>query len=166
MKKIKKKAQSGIGNAGFTLTELMVVIGSLAILFGLINVSLVGFYRRPIQRGINDILIADIRSQQLKAMTGDSNGGVNTSYGIFFSQNSYTLFKGSSYAPGDPSNFLVNLDDGLSFTDVTFPSSVVIFQKGDGEVVNWATGLDGVSITDSQTGRITQIKINRYGATY
>jgi len=155
-----------IRSGGFTLTEFVVVISALAILFGLINVSLIGFYRKPVQRGANDVLTADIRSQQLKAMTGDSNGGVNSDYGIHFSQNSYTLFKGSTYSSNDPSNFVINLSDEMSFTSVTFPSSNVIFQKGNGEAINWVTGSDGVSITDSQTSKVTTIKINRYGATY
>ncbi|KKR39592.1 hypothetical protein A2210_03350 [Candidatus Woesebacteria bacterium RIFOXYA1_FULL_40_18] len=153
-------------NKGFTLTELIVVMGALGILFGVVNISLIGFYRRPVQRGANNVLVADARSQQLKAMTGDSNGGVNSSYGIYFSQNSYTLFKGSSYIPDDPSNFVVNLSEGMSFTNNTFPAASVVFQKGNGEVVDWASGSSGVSIADSQTGIVTQVRINRYGATY
>ena len=153
-------------NSGYSLTELIVVIGVLGILFGLINISLTGFYRRPVQRGINNVLTADIRSQQLKAMTGDSNGGVNDSYGIYFSQNSYTLFKGSSYSPSESSNFIINLTEGMSFTNITFPASTIVFQKGNGEVVNWVSGESSVSIADSETGITTLVRINRYGATY
>jgi type II secretory pathway pseudopilin PulG len=152
--------------AGFTLTELMVVMGVLIILFGFTGISLVGFYRRPVQRGISDVLTADLRSQQLKAMMGDSGGGANSSYGIYFSQNSYTLFKGSVYNPNDPTNFTVNLSEGITFTDITFPLSTIVFQKGNGEMANWAAGASGVSTTDSQTGQLTQLRINRYGATY
>jgi prepilin-type N-terminal cleavage/methylation domain-containing protein len=128
---------------GFTLTELMITIGLLLILLAFASLNLVGTIRKPVEAGARDILISDIRSQQIKAMTGKGDD-----FGIDFNSDSYTL---------TPDNFTVILPDGFVFT--TTPQ--LTFEKGTGET----TGVT-VFLQDIQSGQEREIKVNKYGATY
>jgi prepilin-type N-terminal cleavage/methylation domain-containing protein len=145
---------------GFTITELVIVMGLLTILFSLGSVTLLNSYRKPVQQSITNILTSDLRAQETKAMTDDAY------YGIYFGTSSYTLFKGASYNEASASNFIVNLDEGYQFTTVTFPGSQIVFSPISGEVANWVAGTDTLSIKDSSNSIVGSLKINKYGATY
>lgn len=145
---------------GFTITELLVVMGVLAVLFSLTSVILVGAFRKGTATDDSDVLISDIRSQELKAMTTASY------FGIHFEANSYTLFKGSSYSSSDPSDFVVALGGGDKFANVTFPSMQIIFLPVSGEIQNWNTSTNQISIKDAGNTVVKSLKLNRYGATY
>lgn len=128
---------------GFTLTELVVTIGLLLILFTFSSLNLLGTIRRPTEAGIYDVLISDVRSQQIKAMTGKGDG-----YGISFTSNSYIL---------TPDNFTVDLPDGYTFT--TTPQ--VVFEEGTGETTQVS-----ILLQETRSGETREIRINKYGATY
>jgi prepilin-type N-terminal cleavage/methylation domain-containing protein len=128
---------------GFTLTELVVTIGLLLILFTFSSLNLLGTIRRPTEAGIYDVLISDVRSQQIKAMTGKGDG-----YGISFASNSYTL---------TPDDFTVDLPDGYTFT--TTPQ--VVFEEGTGETTQVS-----ILLQETRSGETREIRINKYGATY
>jgi len=122
------------------------VTGVLAILFALTTINLGRIPSSTSQAATYDVLISDIRSQQIKAMTG------NSGFGIHFDSGSYTL---------TPQNFVVNLDPGLTFTGVSYASGNLNFAALSGD------GVDGsLTITNSQTGSTTAVNINKYGATY
>lgn len=145
---------------GFTITELVIVMALLGVLLSLGSITLLNSYRKPVQRNMQDILIADVRAEQMNAMTTDSY------YGIHFETTTYTLFKGGTYSVNDSSNFVVNLDEGYKFTGITLPSSQIIFSPYSGDINGWIAGSDAVSIEDSSNTIVATLKINKYGATY
>jgi len=154
---------------GFTVVELLVSIGILTVLFALTTINLTRLPSSASQSSIYDRLASDLRGQQTKAMVGYDSaappvGGV--SYGVHFETTSYTLFNGSDYSSGDPSNFVVNLDPNLTFTEIKFPNSRVVFDAGSGNIAGYTVGSDSVSITDSLTGEVKTLRLNKYGATY
>lgn len=155
MEKFKRKF-----HRGFTLVELLVSMGILAVVFAISTIALSSIIPNTSQSNARDSLISDIRSQQTQAMTNDA------SYGILFENTSYTLFKGAVYSASDPNNYVVNLDPSLLINDVTFNGKQIIFSPGTGDVSGYIQGSDGMTITNSQTGINTNIKINKYGATY
>lgn len=113
---------------GLTIVELLVVMAIAIILWGISTIVFI----RP-QEVVNldatvATLTADMKAQQTKAMSGDAG----SDYGIHLETNSYTLFVGSTYDSSDPNNFAVNVDNPIQITDVTFPGSNLIFQKGSG----------------------------------
>lgn len=152
-----------INEKGFTLTELIVVMGILTILLSFVTLNLVNIQQKTSQRSTLDVLIADIKDQQNKAMAGGTKSGQNTDYGIYFEANRYILFQGSSYVSGDSSNFAVNLDSGLTFTNILFPSSQIVFQRVSGEVIGFTSGQNTVTLTNSSNNDQKTIQINRYG---
>ena len=154
------KPVSGETGAGYTLIELLVSIGILAVLFALITINISPLPSNTLQATNLGILLADIKSQQSLAMASDS------SYGVYFESASYTLFKGSGYTQGLFTNTVVDLDSGIVFSDITFPGSVIVFSPGTGDIAGYAVGVDSFTIRNSVTGKSTEVKINKYGATY
>lgn len=145
---------------GFTLVELMVSMGILVLLFALSSVNVSQLPSNTLQETNLDILISDIRSQQTLSMSS------GFSYGIHFESDGYTMFKGNTYTQGLPTNTVVPLDQGIVFTDITFPDSTIIFSPGSGDVSNYISGQDSFSIKSDATNKTTVVKINKYGATY
>lgn len=145
------------GSAGFTLVELMVSIGILVILFTISTINFSTILPNTSQSTTINSLVSDIRAQQTKAQAG------NSQYGIHFESASYTLFKGTTYSSTDPSNFVVTLDPTVRLTST---GSQIVFSSGSGDVSDPPGGNENVSLTNSETNKVTVIKVNKYGATY
>lgn len=148
---------------GFTLIELLVVIGIISIFLVLISINLVGPQRRATAGEILAVLSVDLRAQQLKSMLGDSGSTTPDPYGIYFTGESYTLFKGNAYNVSDPSNFRVELAPGFAFTGIDFPDYTILYSRGSGEVGNFVSDTYEINLTDTQDGSNTVIIVNRYG---
>jgi prepilin-type N-terminal cleavage/methylation domain-containing protein len=149
---------------GFTIIELMVSIGILAVLFALTTINITRLPSSASQSSSYDRLVSDLRGQQTKAMVGynsvtGATGG--SAYGVYFdvTANSYTLFAGLNYS-GGTEYYTVDLDPNLTFTGITFPNSQVVFAIGSGD-----TASGSASITNSLTGEVKTLKLNKYGAT-
>ena len=147
--------------SGFTLIELIIVIGISLLLFGFMTINLVGNQKIVSVNSVRDGLVSDLTSQQTKAM-GGAGGAAGTSFGIYFLSDKYILFQGASYSPEDTSNFSVNLDSGNIFTSISFPASSIIFASGSGQIIGFQNGQNTIEIGDSQGTRRT-VTINRYG---
>lgn len=149
---------------GFTLPELIITMGILSILFGFVAVNLIHLQRRSSLTTTVDTLVSDLYSQQNKAMVGDTQGsGTISDYGVYFESNRYVLFRGSSYDPSDITNFPVNLDPSLTFTNITFPSSSIVFSRGGGDVSGWTSVSDSVVLDDTTNTDQKTIETNVYG---
>jgi len=148
-------------NKGFTLIELVVVLGIFFTVFTIVTISLVNVTRTTSVNSVSDTLTTDMGLQQTKAMQGD--GGAGSNYGIYFEQDKYILFKGNSYSPSDPANFSVNLDSGIIFSNVAFPNSTIIYASRSGEIIGFTDGSSIIEINDSQGSKTESMTINRYG---
>lgn len=147
----------------------MVVMGVFAILVGISSINLLTAQRQSLVSSTFSTFISDARSQQVKAMTGDAGTAPDSgSYGIYFTQNSYTLFEGTSYDPNSSTNFVVNLPSSVIFQTINLPNSSIIFNDGDGSVINYSsaqndvvlsstTGTETKTITFSDLGTIPQV---------
>lgn len=143
---------------GFTFPELIIILSILAVVFGFITINLVNSQHRSSLTGTVDTLISDMKSQQLKAMVGATEGRTSAdSYGIYFQTNNYTLFHGTTYSSSDPANFVITLDPLVQFA--SFPATVVFSQRsGETGMVNTITIQDIGNSTNQKT-----IMVNRYG---
>lgn len=170
MKKIIFSAKSSFflkirkNHKGFTIPELIVVMSVFMILTGLITTNLVNLNRSTTLNSVITTLISDLKQQQIKAMTGDTEGRTqNDKYGVHFESTGYILFHGASYNSSDNSNFTVNLDNSMEFSNILFPSGNIIFEKGSGKIAGFVSGSDSVSIRNIETKTGKTIKINKYG---
>ncbi len=147
---------------GFTYIEVVVVFGILATMFLLFGgLSFRSQYQTLTAQGVES-LISDLRGQQIKAMTGDSGGILQTDdYGLFLSGASYILFRGSSYAAGNTTNTTINFPDGVSAT-TTFSGNQVIFSKDSGEIAGYDSLNNLITISYSNGGVQRQIRLNKF----
>lgn len=126
---------------GFSLIELIVVISIIGILS---SVAVTNLFNSKYSASLGtsvDILITDIKQQQLKAMVGDTEGrGIHPdAYGIHFETGSYTLFHGTNYSQSDSSNAKINLGDNIQVSSAPFLNSAIIFATQSGEILNFST---------------------------
>jgi prepilin-type N-terminal cleavage/methylation domain-containing protein len=150
--------------SGFTIIELLVVIG----LFGLLASFVVVNLMRPMTKASVDsslsTLISDLRQQQIKSMVGSSDGLSSAQYfGIYFSGSSYTLFHGTDYSAGDETNFVVNLDVNLNLS-TTFPGNQVVFSRRSGEITGFVNGSNVITVTNTADGETSSFSLNQLGA--
>ena len=153
--------ESSKTQAGFTLVELLLVIGIIAILFTTATINLVNAQHTTTVAAAVDELVADLKVQQTKAMVGtkDTRGNEN-SYGIHFSSDKYSLFQGTT----DPQSGDFDVTPtGISFT-TNLPSGSLVFTQRSGEFRNYVSGTT-YTITVKNTNSTDQkvLTINKYG---
>jgi prepilin-type N-terminal cleavage/methylation domain-containing protein len=151
---------TNVSTSGFTLVELLIVMALIGVLTTLTVVNLVQPQRSASVAGAVEVLVADLRSQQLKSMAGDSqSASAAQAHGVYIQSDRYTLFKGS-YSGGDTDNFVVQ-PDGVSFS-TAFASSQISFQKASGEPASFNPSANTITVSNI-SGESKTITVNRYG---
>jgi prepilin-type N-terminal cleavage/methylation domain-containing protein len=130
--------------SGFTMVEITIVLGIIALLFSIASINLSNTYPKSSLKDAAELLIADIKQQQL-----ESNAG------IYFANEKYILFSGSSYNASNSSNYNV-LQDEINFTS-TAPGSTIVFIGG-----TLPTGYT-ITLTQNNTFDTVTISLNKYG---
>ena len=149
-------------NRGFTIVELLLIMGITSILIGLITMNLVKVQRNTSVSASVDSFIADLKGQQVKAM----NGALATSngyYGVYLQSNTnnYVLFHGSVYSASDSTNAPVAMDSSISIT-TTFLNNSVVFLPVSGEVTYTGTQ-NTITLSNKNGSENAKITFNKYG---
>ena len=109
-------------------------------------------------------LMNDIKLQQLQSMSGYDLATVQTNnYGIYFETSSYTLFHTPTYQNNASTNFVINLDNGNTFSTINLPSSQIIFASSSGMITNFDPSKNSLIITNTNTNESKTMMFNRYG---
>ena len=141
---------------GFTLVELAVVTAIVVILLGFITISLVRSQQTASLTSAEEILLADLRQQQLKSMVGDTEGRTTSDYyGIHFDSNQYVIFHGTTYLASDSTNFVTSLPSNMQFNN---PNYNIIFSKLSG-----TTSATIMELQDKTNSRLKKIHMNMSG---
>jgi len=132
------------------------VLSILTTLLGFVTINLSSSQQKTSLSTTVQTIISDMKAQQIKAMTSDTEGRPTpSSYGIHFDANQYVLFHGSAYLSTDPSNFVVPLPPNL---ECTIPTDV-IFSQRSGEIgASTAITIENVTSSEQRT-----IQLNKYG---
>jgi prepilin-type N-terminal cleavage/methylation domain-containing protein len=152
-----------MGKKGYTLIEILLVLAIVGILLSITMVSLSTVQQNTYQNSSLDILLSDIKLQQLKSMSGNLETAGTAPFGVHFETNSYTIFQGNSYVNGTSGNFTVPLNPNVEFNNILFPQSRILFNRGSGEITGFTTGNDSVTMVNTTTGDQIVIRFNRYG---
>lgn len=150
--------------SGFTLIEIIIVISVFTILFAVSTISLTGLIPEANFVSSYQSILSDIKNQQLKAMTGDTNGsGSGSAYGIYLEDDQYTLFKGLAYNPSSSDNVIVELPPGLNITEITFPFASLVFLQVNGEISNYDQLNSSFKLTNTSTSEEKIVNLNKLG---
>jgi type II secretory pathway pseudopilin PulG len=120
---------------GFTLVDLLLVIGIFALVAGITTVSFFSTVAQTDLGAAQDVLMADLKTKQANAMSGAGD-------------TTWTLATASDLPSG------VTLSTSL-------PSDTLTFAGGTGEIVGFTAGADSLTLSGS-SGTKT-ILLNQYG---
>lgn len=151
-------------NRGFTLIETVLVMGIFLAIAGIASMSVGNLYPKANLNVTSDVLMSDIKTQQLKSMTGYSFSSTQIeSHGIYFEPTQYTLFTGSSYDPVDTRNIIISPGVNIGLSTVNITDDILVFSAGSGEVINYIAG-GTVTVTETNTSQQKTLEINQMGA--
>ena len=139
-------------------------MGVITILLTFVYFNLFGSQQRVNLDITISILVNDLKNQQNKAISGSTDNRTSyDSYGIYFQSDKYILFHGPNLKLGDTSNFVINLNQGTTFSQVNLPDSQVVFASSSGEIAYFNPSQNTVTISASGSNQQKTITFNRYG---
>lgn len=145
---------------GFTIIEVIVTMGIIAVLLALSSINLLGAKNKVSLNSSVNVFVTDVAQQQLKAMVGDTEGrgGNPDNYGVYFDPDGtkYWLIHGAGY--GNPDDFAVSLGDNIVFSPIPVPATI-IFNKGSGETGSTSS----ITIKNTITNEKRIVSLNQYG---
>lgn len=133
---------------GFSLTELLLVIGLLLLLFSFAAPVGMNFYRNRVSQELSIKILSNLRQAQNQAFYQKDD----SAYGIEFRSDSYVLFKGTNYTEGDSSNQVFDLPDNAEVTGI----DEIVFSKMDG-----VSSAETLEVT--RFGETDELSINKEG---
>lgn len=148
---------------GFTLIELIVVVALIVMMLAFTSVNLTGVIPKASEEATLQVLAADIKEQQLKAMSGDiTDSTVSISQGVHFANDHYVLFAGT-YSVDEPNNISFNYQKGMVLVSTSLPDNNLIFQVNSGEVISGSLDSYSVAILNQSNNQTIDLIINHYG---
>jgi type II secretory pathway pseudopilin PulG len=153
--------------SGFSFIEVIIVIAIIIMLVAMASTSFTPVRSKTSLDTVIVSLLAELKSQQIKAMTGDTERtGVNSDYGVYFENDRYVIFRGSAYSPSDPSNFAITIGEPIEFSTIALPSSSVVFTQKQGDISGFSASNNSITLTDTSTGNQKTIFLNKHGVIY
>lgn len=156
--------------SGFTLVELIVAIGVFVLLATLGILTLIRSQQKSSLESEKNKIVATINEAQGRGIMGDEAGtNETTNFGIYFQQDRYTLFRGTTFVPDDDYNFLTILGRNIRFSSIDLPSNCVanndcvIFKKRSGEVKDFDQNHNTLQVQATSSGEEITISINKLG---
>ncbi len=151
-------------NRGFTLIEVIVVLGVLATLMAFASINVLQLQRHTHVQTVVTTLATDLYEQRQKSMTGDTQGrATSDSYGIFFETDRYVLFHGTSYATASADNVAIAVPSPIQISGTSLPGSTIIFTKGSGEISGFSSGASSITLANTANTEQVTLTLNKYG---
>jgi prepilin-type N-terminal cleavage/methylation domain-containing protein len=149
------KSQIKSTNKGFTLIEVLVVVGLLVTVFAIGALTNVGMYTRELSRSEQSDLFTVLQQARDRAM----NNVNATTHGVYFGNDieCYYVFEGTSYG-GDPCEDSGNQDRNINITSAA-AFEEVYFEQLSGN----PSDSGDITMTDTGTGRERIITIQENG---
>jgi prepilin-type N-terminal cleavage/methylation domain-containing protein len=127
---------------GFSLIEMLVVMGIVVILFALTVPQLFRLRDRNVLQSATTKMLSDFREQQLKAMNELQV------HGVHFTSEKYTQFVGDQFVESHDANIETILDYPLGFSLINIPNNTIYFASGSGEIIGFQEEHNSVMLED------------------
>ena len=148
---------------GFTLIETLIVMAVFVFFMGMVIINILNLEPQISLTTSTSTIIADIRKQQFKTLTGNTSNNQISDFGIHLDSDKYTLFSGNIYTQGVPENSIITLPDNISIPEITFQESNIIFVKQTGEINDFVNGSNTFRVKNSITNEEKTITLNKLG---
>lgn len=161
-------------SCGVTLIELVIVVAIISVLAGAAYGLMTGLEFRTDTQISLDKIVAQIKSQKLRAMLGAGiNGSPPSGTAIYFhlGTNKYTSYT----CPPAPDNCLFSGDnttntqeeseESVSFSESTFSNNTIFFEAKSGEIKNYKDGEDNtLVVVNAADGARYLLKFSKIGS--
>lgn len=144
---------------GFTIIELLIVIGLLVIIFSTVFAIQGRFLVNTYLDTNTEQIVQQLRLAQMRSITKFED----SEWGVYFAEDKFVLFKGADYESRDQSyDIVTNLPSSLILSSFDFngDTDYIVFDKVSGETQNHGS----LQIFDNQEG-VNTILINKKGLT-
>lgn len=142
---------------GFTISELIVVMGVLMLLLATTLPVMSSFM---VRNNINTTVL-EIKDALERAKMHATTGYLDENWGVHFDSDKYVLFYDDPYNPNDPDNEDHLIPAGLTISTIDFDpgNGEAIFEKGTGI----ATHYGFMTITDDLSTTSRTVTVNAQG---
>ena len=142
---------------GFTIIELLLVLGIMSILTTILLNSFVSFGREQGLSKDASLVIEVLRQAQSNTL----NSKNSNQFGVHFSTNSLILFTGSVYSPGASTNEIYNFNADIRLSSAVLNGGGVdvVFAKLSGGTDNDGT----ITLVSQSTGATKVIRVYKTG---
>jgi len=106
---------TGKSTAGFTLIEIVVVMGIFSLIFCLGTFASFSSYNRYVFNSEKETLVTLLYSARSRALNNISG----FSHGVHIDKEGYTIFKGETYDEDDPGNLLVERNNVIHIEGIS-----------------------------------------------
>lgn len=162
--------QSQVKNqSGFTIIEILVVVSLLTIVLTLTTTSLFTPLGRARTENLSVDIISLLRQAQSYAINSETLGSASaTSFGVHFTNSTYSLFQGNIYNPTDPNNLVVDIPAGLMVSQNLPCSGLpndcnnIVFNQRSGEIANFDPGKNSICVSNNSNSS-TLVSFNYLG---
>ncbi len=142
---------------GFSLIEVLVVLGIMTLVAGIVFTSFSGFQKSKSVTSDAET-VAEILRQAKNETIASKN---SNAYGVHFDSNTMTIFVGPTYSVGSATNRVIPLPSNNTTLSTSLQGGVsyVLFQKISGETAQNGT----VTVSSSGTTNTKTVTIYRTG---
>lgn len=143
--------------AGFTIIELLLVLGILAILVAVAAPYVVSTIGRNELSAATWEVVGTLRQAQTQARTSYGN----TAWGVHVEPTQIVLFEGITYNAADPDNIVTLVTGSVSITGITLNGggADIRFTKNKGETTDYGT----ITLTDASSGETAAVVVSATG---
>ena len=139
---------------GFTMLEILAVLGISALLLLFTTAPLMSYYQRVVFQGVTENVMTMLDEARKSTLSSFKS----SQYGVYFTATSTTLFSGTTYTPGAPDNDIYVLDSGVEITGINLNGGgdELVFKRISGETEEYGT-IEVSSLRGSTSPRIITI---------